>query len=441
MSTAYFFFGPSSFVVVRWFLFLLLPKTSFHLRLHFFFNYNMSEYDWYLTTYQTLQSRLAAEIETEETEKNLCLECGRDMGPNNPRQLCGKTKCLLETTMEKPPSTIERPSKKRKGEDQKDRKKVMDMDICQCRTQADMVAWFEDKGNTVQEYAKKLLTRAQLDDLRTEDENVDEWDFQDLFDKLLQYNEHIQNIQALLKSVCTCARCDQHLSSFLKEVHDGFDQLMTPPPRKKVRLGQALPVASSWCIGIVGEAVVTLNEVLGVTVAVIQSYLYVPLPNEPGWAVWRVDLSKTEYKVYLCERTYSGDRLRDHPFFATKSEMEAHRNGQRKWMHGQDMRPEQRKVLDALAETLTQRLGSWGSIRWRVCKKAGNKPLFLAVYSPTTNAWSVAALNVTTTFQTEGTATEYKTEAVLRREFATVQHPEELEPTFARRVAQMVCTV
>ncbi len=389
----------------------------------------MTEYDWYQT-----QSRLAAEIETED-EKNLCVECGRDMGPNNPRQLCGKTKC----DEEKPPSTIERPSKKRKSEDQKDRKKVMD--ICQCRTQPEMVAWFEGQGKTVQEYAEKLLTPAQLNDLR-ENENLDEWDFQDLFDKLLQYNEHIQNIQALLKSVCTCARCDQHLSSFLKEVHGGFDQLMTPRPRKKVRLGQALPVASSWCIGIVGEAVVTLNEVLGVTVAVIQSYLYVPLPNEPGWAVWRVDLDKTEYKVYLCERTYSGNGRRDHPFFATKSEMEAHRNGQRKWMHSQDMCPEQRKVLDALAEKLTQRLASWGSIRWRVCKKkAGNKSLFLAVYSATTNAWSAAALNVTTTFQTEGTATMYKTEAALRREFATVQHPEELEPTFARRVAQMVCTV
>lgn len=26
--------------------------------------------------------------------KNLCIECGIDMGPNNPRQLCGKTECL-----------------------------------------------------------------------------------------------------------------------------------------------------------------------------------------------------------------------------------------------------------------------------------------------------------------------------------------------------------
>ena len=25
--------------------------------------------------------------------KNLCLDCGVDMGPSNPRQLCGKTHC------------------------------------------------------------------------------------------------------------------------------------------------------------------------------------------------------------------------------------------------------------------------------------------------------------------------------------------------------------
>lgn len=25
--------------------------------------------------------------------KNRCLECGEDMGPHNPRQLCGKTMC------------------------------------------------------------------------------------------------------------------------------------------------------------------------------------------------------------------------------------------------------------------------------------------------------------------------------------------------------------
>ena len=27
-------------------------------------------------------------------EINLCIECGIDMGPNNPRQLCGKIRCL-----------------------------------------------------------------------------------------------------------------------------------------------------------------------------------------------------------------------------------------------------------------------------------------------------------------------------------------------------------
>lgn len=30
----------------------------------------------------------------EEEPKNLCLLCNIDMGINNPRQLCGKTKCL-----------------------------------------------------------------------------------------------------------------------------------------------------------------------------------------------------------------------------------------------------------------------------------------------------------------------------------------------------------
>ena len=29
----------------------------------------------------------------EEEPKNLCLICNIDMGPHNPRQLCGKTKC------------------------------------------------------------------------------------------------------------------------------------------------------------------------------------------------------------------------------------------------------------------------------------------------------------------------------------------------------------
>ena len=30
---------------------------------------------------------------TDEEIKNLCTECGVDMGPSNPRQLCGKTYC------------------------------------------------------------------------------------------------------------------------------------------------------------------------------------------------------------------------------------------------------------------------------------------------------------------------------------------------------------
>jgi len=32
----------------------------------------------------------------ENLEINPCLICGEDMGPNNPRQLCGKTHCYLE---------------------------------------------------------------------------------------------------------------------------------------------------------------------------------------------------------------------------------------------------------------------------------------------------------------------------------------------------------
>lgn len=29
-------------------------------------------------------------------EKNLCIECGEDIGIDNPRQLCGKTYCINE---------------------------------------------------------------------------------------------------------------------------------------------------------------------------------------------------------------------------------------------------------------------------------------------------------------------------------------------------------
>lgn len=32
--------------------------------------------------------------EEDSEHKNLCTMCGIDMGPQNPRQLCGKTRCL-----------------------------------------------------------------------------------------------------------------------------------------------------------------------------------------------------------------------------------------------------------------------------------------------------------------------------------------------------------
>lgn len=35
-------------------------------------------------------------IEEEVDIRNLCIECGIDMGPLNPRQLCGKLYCLNE---------------------------------------------------------------------------------------------------------------------------------------------------------------------------------------------------------------------------------------------------------------------------------------------------------------------------------------------------------
>ena len=33
-------------------------------------------------------------LESNEGSKNLCVECGCDIGLNNPRQLCGKTFCF-----------------------------------------------------------------------------------------------------------------------------------------------------------------------------------------------------------------------------------------------------------------------------------------------------------------------------------------------------------
>lgn len=40
-----------------------------------------------------LNNNLSDEASSDEL-KNLCMECGIDMGPNNPIQLCGKTECL-----------------------------------------------------------------------------------------------------------------------------------------------------------------------------------------------------------------------------------------------------------------------------------------------------------------------------------------------------------
>jgi len=39
--------------------------------------------------------------------KNLCAECGDDMGPINPRQLCGKYMCNKETIYYETPEKIE----------------------------------------------------------------------------------------------------------------------------------------------------------------------------------------------------------------------------------------------------------------------------------------------------------------------------------------------
>jgi len=39
----------------------------------------------------------SSDEESEEDETNYCIECGEDMGPQNPRQLCGKTYCRTFT--------------------------------------------------------------------------------------------------------------------------------------------------------------------------------------------------------------------------------------------------------------------------------------------------------------------------------------------------------
>ena len=54
----------------------------------------------------------SSDEDSSEEKKNLCMECGIDMGPNNPRQLCGKTRCLNPPTDE----PHEPPSKKTKIE-------------------------------------------------------------------------------------------------------------------------------------------------------------------------------------------------------------------------------------------------------------------------------------------------------------------------------------
>jgi len=41
-----------------------------------------------------LKNNNSSDEDSSEEIKNLCTECGINMGPNNPRQLCGKTRCL-----------------------------------------------------------------------------------------------------------------------------------------------------------------------------------------------------------------------------------------------------------------------------------------------------------------------------------------------------------
>lgn len=53
-----------------------------------------NELDCYLD--QSLERELVEVIEDNiKSQINKCLECGCDMGENNPRQLCGKTFCYL----------------------------------------------------------------------------------------------------------------------------------------------------------------------------------------------------------------------------------------------------------------------------------------------------------------------------------------------------------
>ena len=43
--------------------------------------------------FEKIQKELVKEYEESEI-KNLCIECGVDMGYCNPRQYCGKTYCM-----------------------------------------------------------------------------------------------------------------------------------------------------------------------------------------------------------------------------------------------------------------------------------------------------------------------------------------------------------
>jgi len=41
------------------------------------------------------QTKITDYYKVKKPNDNYCLECGISMGPNNPRQLCGKSVCLF----------------------------------------------------------------------------------------------------------------------------------------------------------------------------------------------------------------------------------------------------------------------------------------------------------------------------------------------------------
>jgi hypothetical protein len=45
---------------------------------------------------EVIEEEVIEEEGSDYIFKNLCVICGIDMGPNNPRQLCGKTMCMFE---------------------------------------------------------------------------------------------------------------------------------------------------------------------------------------------------------------------------------------------------------------------------------------------------------------------------------------------------------